>query len=86
VQPVWAGKAAQAGVSAAEIVIGQSITLQNGQNAYGVEVQAGIQTYLKQLNANGGVHGRRVVLRSLDDLGQAKSAESNARELVAQGA
>jgi branched-chain amino acid transport system substrate-binding protein len=83
---LWAQAAAEVGVSAKEIVIGQNITLQNGKNAYGVEVLAGIQTFFEGLNAAGGVAGRRLVLRTLDDDGKPDKAEANARQLVSEGA
>lgn len=78
--------AAEPGVAPAEILIGQNITLQGGKNAYGVEVLAGIKTLLADANRAGGVHGRRIVLRTLDDDNQAATAEANARKLVEGGA
>jgi branched-chain amino acid transport system substrate-binding protein len=50
-----------------EVVIGQSIALQGGRNAYGVEALAGITAVFDAVNAAGGVQGRRLVLRTLDD-------------------
>jgi ABC-type branched-subunit amino acid transport system substrate-binding protein len=78
--------AAEPGVSGQEIVVGQSITLQGGKNAYGVEVLAGAQVLIDQVNRAGGVHGRRVVLRTLDDDNKAATAEANARQLIQDGA
>ncbi|HSB99639.1 MAG TPA: ABC transporter substrate-binding protein, partial [Burkholderiaceae bacterium] len=74
--------AAEPGVSASEIVIGQNITLQAGKNDYGVAVMDGIRACLDQTNAAGGVHGRRIVLRTLDDNNSSTQAEANARRLV----
>ncbi len=76
---------AEPGVSPTEIVIGQNITLQGGKNSYGVEVEAGVQVFLDAVNRNGGVNGRRVKLRVLDDDNQATKAEENARQLVRDG-
>lgn len=81
-----AARAAEPGVTAGEIVIGQNITLQGGKNAYGVEVLAGIKTLLADANRAGGVLGRRIVLRTLDDENQNANAEANARQLVEGGA
>jgi ABC-type branched-subunit amino acid transport system substrate-binding protein len=72
------------GVTATTVVIGQTITLQGGKNSYGVAVHDGISAYLKHVNETGGVHGRRVVLKTLDDDNQAAQAEKNARALVEQ--
>lgn len=83
------GSAAMArdpGVGADEIVIGQSITLQGGKNAYGVAAREGMQLYLDMVNDGGGVHGRKVVVRTLDDDNKAATAEANARRLVEEGA
>jgi branched-chain amino acid transport system substrate-binding protein len=70
------------GVTRGALVIGQTITLQGGRNAYGMAVQDGIASYLKHANDQGGVHGRRIELRTLDDDNSGSKAEANARELV----
>ncbi len=75
-------RAAEPGVSATDLVIGQSITLQAGKNEYGVAVMEGVRACLEQTNAAGGVHQRRIVLRTLDDDNNASQAEANARKLV----
>ncbi|MCW5665351.1 MAG: ABC transporter substrate-binding protein [Piscinibacter sp.] len=79
-------RAADPGVSATELLIGQNITLQGGKNAYGVEVLAGIKTLLDEVNRGGGLFGRRLVLKTLDDENQSAKAEANARQLVEGGA
>ena len=73
---------AQVGVSPTEIVIGQTLTLQDGRNAYGVAVTEGVQAALDQINRAGGVLGRRVVVKVLDDNNQATQSEANARKLI----
>jgi branched-chain amino acid transport system substrate-binding protein len=78
--------AAEPGINASEIVIGQSITLQGGKNDYGVAVMDGIKACLDQVNGAGGVHGRRIVLRTLDDQNSSTQAETNARKLIAEHA
>jgi branched-chain amino acid transport system substrate-binding protein len=78
--------AADPGVTDTEVIVGNSITLQGGKNGYGVAVHAGMKLYFDALNAAGGVHGRRVVLRTLDDDNNTGTAESNARKLVQDGA
>ncbi|WP_298833713.1 ABC transporter substrate-binding protein [uncultured Piscinibacter sp.] len=77
---------AEPGVGSSEIVVGQNITLQGGKNAYGTEVAAGVKTFIDDANRAGGVHGRRIVLRVLDDDNQSGKAEANARQLVKEGA
>jgi ABC-type branched-subunit amino acid transport system substrate-binding protein len=72
------------GVTKNQILVGQSITLQGGKNDYGVAVQEGIQTYLNFINGRGGVNGRQIVLKTLDDDNKGNLAEANARQLVEQ--
>lgn len=72
------------GVTKSQILIGQNITLQSGKNDYGVAVQEGIQTYLNVVNGRGGVNGRQIVLKTLDDDNKGNLAETNARQLVEQ--
>lgn len=81
-RPLWA---AERGVGANEVLIGQNITLQGGKSLYGAEVQAGITAMLDAVNKSGGVFGRRLVLRTLDDDNKAASAEANAKKLVDDG-
>ena len=73
---------AENGVSRSNILIGQSITLQGGKNDYGMAVMAGIETYLNDVNSKGGVYGRQIVLKTLDDDNKSDKAEANARELI----
>lgn len=74
------------GVSARELVVGQSIALEGGKNAYGVAVEQGVRLLLDATNAAGGVHGRKIVLKVLDDENNAGKAEANARKLIDDGA
>ncbi len=80
-----AGLAQAQGVSDASVVLGQSLSLQSGKNAYGVAAAQGMKLYMDQANAAGGVHGRQIVLRVLDDDGKAEVSEANARQLVKEG-
>jgi branched-chain amino acid transport system substrate-binding protein len=78
--------AAETGVTATEVIIGQNITLQSGKNAYGVSAFQGAKLYIDQVNASGGVYGRKIVLRTLDDDNKASNAEANAQQLLGGGA
>jgi branched-chain amino acid transport system substrate-binding protein len=69
-----------------ELAIGQSITLQQGKSVHGVAVLAGVTLLLEAVNRAGGVNGRRIALRTLDDVNKADQAEQNARQLVRDGA
>jgi branched-chain amino acid transport system substrate-binding protein len=75
-----------AGVSARDVVIGQSIALQAGKNAHGMATLEGVKLCIDTVNAQGGVAGRQLTLRVLDDNNMAAQAESNAQRLVNEGA
>lgn len=79
-------RAAEPGVADDRLVIGQSIALQGGGNAYAAQVQAGIAAAFDEVNRAGGVNGRRIELRTLDDANDGARAEAHARQLVADGA
>lgn len=72
------------GVTPQQLLIGQTIALQGGKNDYGLAVLDGIQAYLAAVNKKGGVAGRTIVLKTLDDENNAAKAEANARQLVDQ--
>lgn len=75
---------AEDGVSARQLLIGQTITLQGGKNDYGVAVLAGVEAGLAEANRKGGVAGRQVALKVLDDDNQSAQAEANARALIGE--
>jgi len=75
--------AAAPGVTDQQILLGQSIALQGGKNAYAAEAQAGIKACLDEANRSGGVFGRQVLLRTLDDENNGGKAEANAKALAA---
>jgi branched-chain amino acid transport system substrate-binding protein len=78
--------AAETGVSDTEVVLGMNLSLQGGKNDYGVAASQGMKLYFDAVNAAGGVNGRKLVMRVLDDEAKAATAEANARKLVADGA
>lgn len=78
--------AAETGVTDKTIVLGQNISLDGGKNAYGTAAARGVRLYVDKINAEGGVHGRKIVLQVLDDGNKADKAEANARQLLADGA
>jgi ABC-type branched-subunit amino acid transport system substrate-binding protein len=73
------------GVAAAEtnpIVIGQSIALSGGLAEHGKAVRQGALAYIEKINAHGGIGGRSIVLKSLDDRGDPQLAAEHARYLI----
>ena len=58
---------ADPGVTPDTIVIGQSIGLNGPVAAVAQDITLGLEAYIRQVNARGGIHGRQLVLTSLDD-------------------
>lgn len=73
---------AEDGVTAQRILIGQTLTLQGGKSDYGSAVLDGVRLAIDQVNQQGGVNGRQIELKVLDDDNQAAKAEANARQLI----
>jgi len=70
--------------AADDIVIGQSAALTGPLGELGLEAQRGARLCLDQVNAQGGVHGRRIRLLTLDDAYDASRTEANVQRLVEQ--
>ena len=58
---------AEPGVTATTILIGESAAFSGPAQALGNEMRAGATAYFQAINAAGGINGRRIELRSLDD-------------------
>ncbi len=70
------------GVTATEIVIGTSQPLSGPAAFWGVSVGGGMDAYLKFINDQGGIHGRKIRLLMRDDSYLPPRAVANVRELV----
>jgi ABC-type branched-subunit amino acid transport system substrate-binding protein len=64
------------------IVIGQSAALTGSSRELGSEMRAGALAYFEHVNQRGGVHGRKLVLESLDDGFDAERAAANYKTLA----
>jgi branched-chain amino acid transport system substrate-binding protein len=64
------------------IVIGQSAPLSGPNAAFGKDVRTGAMAYFRGVNARGGINGRMVELRSLDDGNDARRSDENTRALL----
>ncbi|SDG48704.1 substrate-binding protein [Bradyrhizobium sp. Rc2d] len=62
-----AAKADEAGVSADVILFGQAAALEGPSSALGQRMRQGIVAAFTEINAKGGVHGRKLQLISRDD-------------------
>jgi branched-chain amino acid transport system substrate-binding protein len=67
---------------AQSIVIGQTIDLSGGAAEHGKALTQGAQLVIDSVNADGGVRGRKIVLRTLDDKGSSDTAKANTTKLI----
>ena len=81
-----AALAAEVGVTDNSVVLGSTVSLNGGKNSYAVTALQGMSLYFRKTNDSGGVNGRKVVQRVLDDEGKPEIAEANARKLLQEGA
>jgi len=73
---------AENGVTATEIVVGQSAALTGPAAALGIELKAGAQAYFDKINNAGGIHGRKIKLVSYDDGYEPNKCIENTRKLI----
>jgi branched-chain amino acid transport system substrate-binding protein len=74
--------AAEDGVTADSILIGQSLPMTGQSASRGLEVKAGSDLFLKKLNAAGGVLGRKINVRAVDDVFLPEKTYSNCKALI----
>ncbi len=76
---------AEPGVTATTILIGQSAAFTGPALELGTEMRAGAMAYFQAINAAGGVNGRKIELRSLDDGYESDRAAANTKKLIDDG-
>jgi len=81
---VAAAARAETGVTAGSIVVGQSAAFSGPAQELGIEMRKGIQGYFDSVNRAGGVNGRKLVLKSLDDGYEATRAAANTKKLITE--
>lgn len=79
------GGSPQGNAQAQEIVLGQSVALSGPAQELGKEMNLGARVYFDAVNASGGIKGRRIVLRVLDDGYEPTRAEANTKKFVDDG-
>ena len=72
----------QPGVSDRSILFGQSAAFSGPVQELGRNMRLGMQTAFREVNEQGGVHGRRLELVSLDDGYEPEAAIDNTRQLI----
>ena len=80
----WAvcGLAGAQGITDTQVVLGQSVALTGPAQQLGLDMQLGASLYFNQVNSRGGVNGRKVVLKTLDDGYESTRAADNTRKLI----
>ncbi len=80
--PFAALRAQEVGVSSDSILFGQSAALSGPAGELGTEFRLGVQAAFREANRRGGIHGRRLELKSLDDAYEPEAAIANTRRLI----
>lgn len=73
---------AETGVTETKITLGQSAAFSGPAAQLGIQLHAGAKVYFDAINAQGGVHGRRIEIRQLDDKYEADLAAANTKKFV----
>lgn len=81
---VQAAVAADPGITAGSILIGQTGVFSGPVAEPSLQYRAGAQLYFDTVNAKGGIHGRKIKLLSYDDKFDPKLAAENARKLLVE--
>lgn len=77
-----AGVQAENGVTDKEILLGQSCALAGPAQALGTGMRDGLLAAFEEVNAQGGIHGRKIRLTSLNDGYEPNQAIQNTRRLI----
>ena len=70
------------GVTDSQVVLGQSVALSGPAQELGKDMQLGASLYFNVVNARGGVNGRKIVLKTLDDGYESTRAAENTKKLI----
>ncbi|MGZ8711640.1 MAG: ABC transporter substrate-binding protein [Thermoanaerobaculia bacterium] len=73
---------AQDGVSDKSIVIGQSAAFTGPAAQLGIQMRSGAKLWIDQVNAQGGIHGRQIDLRTRDDKYESNLAAENTKKFI----
>lgn len=72
----------ETGVTADTILLGQSAALTGSTAVLGKQMNAGARLYFDYINQQGGVFGRKIELKALDDAYEPDEAVKNTRKLI----
>ena len=80
--PGAAGAQGTPGVTADKIVLGQAAVFSGPAAQLGIQMRNGVKAYLDHVNAQGGVHGRKIELVTEDDFYESARAPAASRKLI----
>ena len=70
------------GITPSSVVLGQSAAFSGPAAQLGIQMRDGMKTYFDQVNAQGGINGRKIQLVTRDDQYESKLAADNTRKLI----
>src|SRR3954466_13987663 len=70
------------GVTSDKILLGQSVALTGPAAELGIQMRNGAKTYFDHINTQGGVHGRKIELLTLDDGYEPTRTAPNTKNLL----
>ena len=77
-----AASAQTPGVTDTQIVLGQGAVFSGPAQDLGIQMRDGALAYFNYVNAQGGVHGRKIVLKSVDDRYEPDGAVAATKKLI----
>jgi ABC-type branched-subunit amino acid transport system substrate-binding protein len=78
-------RAQVAGLTDTAVVLGQSAPFSGAAEQLGLQFHLGAQLFFEQVNAKGGIQGRRIELRRLDDGYEPEKCAANTRQFIGEG-
>jgi ABC-type branched-subunit amino acid transport system substrate-binding protein len=72
------------GVTPKTILLGQSAAFTGPAAQLGIQMNAGIKAYFDRVNAQGGVHGRRIEVKTRDDRYEANLCVENTKKFIVE--
>lgn len=78
-------RAQVAGLTDTAVVLGQSAPFSGAAEQLGLQFHLGAQLFFEQINAKGGIQGRRIELRRLDDGYEPEKCAANTRQFIGEG-
>src|SRR5438445_7399795 len=76
---------AEPGVTDSTVTVGMSAPFSGPDAGFGTALKAGAETYLRYVNENGGIHGRKIQLLALDDAEDPSRTVANTKKMTDDG-